>query len=200
MSRTLGYAQGTKTDPSALNQRDVLRSRGIRDADIFSDTAKISASADRRGFNAMRLELTTGDTLVVKSLDNLGRSLTEILEVVRDIRSAGVHLTVLDDRLDTSRPKGRYALKMLASLLDLKIRLADERSNVELAQPEQNRRRRGRPSVLVGEIAADADRIIRSGVRITETAKRIGVGRSTLYKALRRKQNDDARLFNYHQA
>jgi DNA invertase Pin-like site-specific DNA recombinase len=47
------------------------------------------------------------------SVDRLGRSLTDLLSFLEELNSAGVHLFLHQQALDTSTPSGRALFQML---------------------------------------------------------------------------------------
>lgn len=77
--------------------------------------------------------LTTGDIVVVKSLDRLSRSTKDMLELVDIIKAKGATLQVLDfngTSLDTSTPMGEFFLTVTGAIAQL------ERATIKQRQQE----------------------------------------------------------------
>src|ERR1700721_81107 len=62
--------------------------------------------------------LRPGDTLVVASLDQLGRSQRELFALVDDVRRRGAGLRSLREGLDTTAPGGEAIFRVFAGLAD----------------------------------------------------------------------------------
>ncbi|WP_232247369.1 recombinase family protein [Kitasatospora azatica] len=60
--------------------------------------------------------LREGDTLVVPSLDRLGRSIQDLIAIVSGLRKRGVGFTSLHEALDTTTPGGRLVFHVFAAL------------------------------------------------------------------------------------
>ena len=78
----------------------------------------------------------------------LGRSLKELLETVEDVKSRGIYLSSLDERIDTSSAAGELVFHVFGAIAHFEWRLISERTRKGLAAV----RARGRPSKLTPEI------------------------------------------------
>ena len=85
----IGYARISKADGSqSLDlQRDALIAAGVPAERIYEDQAS-GARDDRPGLEACLRSLREGDVLVVWKLDRLGRTLTHLVNTVRDLLAA----------------------------------------------------------------------------------------------------------------
>ena len=78
MNKTYYYARVSTTEQNLDRQIELFRSLGADDRDIITDKQS-GKSLDRTGYNALKNAiLRAGDTLVIKSLDRLSRSKTDI--------------------------------------------------------------------------------------------------------------------------
>ncbi|WP_435824504.1 recombinase family protein [Nocardia rhamnosiphila] len=59
-----------------------------------------------------------GDTLVVVSLDRLGRSLQDLIMIVADLRRRGIGFRSVHESLDTTTPGGRLVFHVFAALAE----------------------------------------------------------------------------------
>ena len=93
----IGYARISKADGSqSLDlQRDALIAAGVPVERIYEDQAS-GARDDRPGLEACLRSLREGDVLVVWKLDRLGRTLTHLVNTVRDLSDRGIGLRVLE--------------------------------------------------------------------------------------------------------
>jgi len=76
---------------------------GIPAERIYTDR-KTGATVDRDGLTALLGYARTGDTIVVHTLDRLGRNLREVLNLVHDLADRGVGVRSLADRCRSTPP------------------------------------------------------------------------------------------------
>ena len=91
-----GYIRVSTRDQNEDRQRLALNEFGVLNINIFAD--KISGKDfNRPGYKRLIKKMKSGDTLVIKSIDRLGRNYNEILEQWRIItREKNVDVIVLD--------------------------------------------------------------------------------------------------------
>jgi DNA invertase Pin-like site-specific DNA recombinase len=122
---------------------------------------------------------------VVWKLDRAGRSIRHLLDLTARLAERGIEFRSVQDGLDTSTPAGRLLFNVMAALAEFEADLIRERTVAGLVAARARGRTGGRPSVLTAEKVAVARQMIDSGGHTMATvAKTIGVGRSTLYRAL----------------
>lgn len=93
-------------------------------------------------------------TLIVATLDRLGRNAADILAVADRATRKGWDLVVLDLRLDTSTPVGKLAFSMLAAVAEFERNVIAERTRNALAELKAKGKRVGRPSEQSPEAVA----------------------------------------------
>ena len=101
-----GYARVSTREQNEERQLIALREFGLPDSAIFLDKQSGKDFA-RRGYRRLLRRLKGGDTLVVKSIDRLGRNYEEILEQWRVItKEKHAAIVVLDmPLLDTRQSR-----------------------------------------------------------------------------------------------
>ncbi|MFD4945695.1 recombinase family protein [Streptomyces sp. NPDC058409] len=81
---------------------------------IFADK-KSGKNAEREELRKALDYLREGDTLVVPSLDGLGRSIQDLIAIVSGLRKRGIGFTSLHEALDTTTPGGRLVFHVFAA-------------------------------------------------------------------------------------
>ena len=101
-----GYARVSTREQNEERQLIALREFGLNNGQIILDKQS-GKDFDRRGYRRLLRKLKDGDTLVIKSIDRLGRNYEEILEQWRIItKEKGAAIVVLDmPLLDTRRSR-----------------------------------------------------------------------------------------------
>lgn len=99
-----GYARVSTRDQNEERQVLALKQRGISEANIFVDKAS-GKDFMRSEYKRLMRRLKKGDTLIIKSIDRLGRNYNEILEQWRILtKEKKISIVVLEmPLLDTRR-------------------------------------------------------------------------------------------------
>ena len=131
-----------------------------------------------------------GDSVVVHSLDRLGRNLDDLRKVVTDLNSRGIsveflkeHLTFTGDDSDSSLSKLMF--NMLASFAEFERSLIRERQREGIALAKKKGVYRGRKPALTDDQAAMLRKRAASGEKKAALAREPGISRETLYQYLR---------------
>ena len=104
---TYGYMRVSTREQNEDRQQIAMREYGVPDENVFLDKQS-GKDFDRPGYKELVAKLNAGDTLVIKSIDRLGRNYDEILEQWRFLtKEKQVWITVLDmPFLDTVADRG----------------------------------------------------------------------------------------------
>jgi len=135
--------------------------------------------------------LKPGDTLVIYKPDRIARSMKELLVLLEDeLHAREVNLHILTGICaGLHRPNGQtIADKMLfmvaAMAAEMERDLISERTLDGLAAAAAQGRRDGRPVAVDHDTLAIARARQARGESVTDIAKHLKIGRSTLYRAL----------------
>lgn len=183
MTAILGYARVSTAgqDLDAQRQR-LLAANSIR---IFEDVIG-GRTFDRPGLSALLEFARPGDLVCVVRLDRLGRSLKELLDTVEMLKSRGIGLMSLEEKLDTSSAAGELVFHVFGAIAHFERRLIAERTRDGLEAAKARGRRLGRPVIDPEKLDA-AVKLVDAGLRPNEAAHQVGIGRSTLYRTLKEK-------------
>lgn len=181
-STLVGYARVSTAEQDPALQRDALEAAGC--VRIYEDTAS-GARTDRPQLAAALDSLSEGDVLVVWRLDRLGRSLTHLIEITNGLAGRGVGMRSLTEHIDTTTAVGQLVFHIFAALAEFERNLLRERTQAGLAAARARGRVGGRPRAMTPAKFEAARELLESGERsVPEVAAAIGVGISTLYRAI----------------
>lgn len=90
MGKLIGYARVSTRSQDANRQVTDLLGAGVRRDDLYVDHGVSGARASRPGFDQAAGALQEGDTLVVTTLDRLGRSTQNMLELAQEGTAARI--------------------------------------------------------------------------------------------------------------
>ncbi|PCC26519.1 invertase [Glutamicibacter sp. BW78] len=185
----IGYARVSTTDQNTDGQRDALIAAGVKDDPryLFEDHGVSGAKATRPALDKCIASLREGDVLIVAKLDRLGRSLANLIELVKDLGERGVEFRALDNTsIDTTTSNGKLMLNIFGALAEYERDVIRERTNVGLTAAKARGRQGGRPRKLDSdEKVAKAKKMHAANVMAPkEIADALGVSVSTLYRYL----------------
>ena len=124
-----------------------------------------------------------GDALVVTKLDRLARSVSHLVAIGERLEAKGVALRVLDQAIDTSASTGRLMFNMLGAIAQFKRELMLERQREGIAKAKAEGKYRGRAPTARAK-TSEVRRLRSDGIGATEIAKRLGISRASVYRAL----------------
>lgn len=178
----IGYARVSTAEQSVGLQLDALQSAGVERT--FVDEGISGSVSSRPELDRCLEVLREGDTLVVWRLDRLARSLKNLLELVENLSTRGIHLRSLTESIDTSSASGRLILSVFGALAEFERSLIIERTQAGLAAARLRGARIGRPMAMSAGQVEQARTLVGAGHRVGDVARSLGVGRSTLYRVL----------------
>lgn len=183
----IGYARVSKADGSQSVdlQRDALVAAGVAPERVYEDRAS-GARDDRPGLEACLRALRPGDVLVVWKLDRLGRTLTHLVGLVRDLSDREVGLRVLTGQgaeIDTTTPAGRMIFGIFATLAEFERDLIRERTLAGLAAARARGRKGGRSFALTrAQVRLAMAAMASRDTSVNSLCRELGVKRTTLYR------------------
>lgn len=181
----VGYARTSTADQQAGlegQERDLTAAGATK---LFVE--QVSSIGRREQLDAALDYVRQGDVLVVTKLDRLARSTSDLLAIVTRLEAKGVALRVLamggGGELDTRSPTGRLMLTMLGAVAEFERALMLERQHEGIAKAKGEGRYKGRVPTARRR-SGEVHRLASEGVRPTEIARRMGIGRSSVYRIL----------------
>jgi DNA invertase Pin-like site-specific DNA recombinase len=174
-----GYARVSTNDQDLTTQIEALKAAGCDP--IRHEKRSGTSRADRTELDTLLAFLRKGDTLVVTRIDRLARSVADLQDVVRELKAKGAHLKATEQPIDTSTAAGKAFLDMLGVFAEFETNLRRERQMEGIAAAKKAGVYKGRkPSVPVEKVRS----LHAEGIGPSEIAKRLGIGRASVYRAL----------------
>jgi DNA invertase Pin-like site-specific DNA recombinase len=129
------YLRVSTTGQTTANQRRELEAVADRHdwdvVQVFSDNGVSGAKGrkDRPGLDALLKGVARRefDMVAAWSVDRLGRSLQDLIEVLSDLHAKGVDLYLHQQGLDTSTPSGRAMYQMMGVFAEFERAIIRER-------------------------------------------------------------------------
>lgn len=175
-----GYARVSTTDQDLTIQIEALTEAGCET--IRQEKVSGTSVQGRDELNTLLEFVREGDELVVTRVDRLARSIRDLQNIVYDLDKKGVTISATEQPIDTKTSAGKCFLDMLGVFGEFETNLRKERQLEGIAKAKEKGVYKGRkPSVDVEKVKELRD----SGLGASAIAKEMGIGRASVYRALR---------------
>jgi DNA invertase Pin-like site-specific DNA recombinase len=180
----VGYARTSTAEQNAgLDaQRRDLGATGC--TKLFVE--QVSSVAKREQLEAALDFVREGDTLVVTKLDRLARSTSDLLAIVARLDAKDVALRILDfggSSVDTKSPAGKLMLTVFAATAQFEREVMLQRQREGIAAAKASGKYKGRAPTAKAQSAA-VTQLRDEGIGATEIARRLGIGRASVYRIM----------------
>ena len=173
------YLRVSTTGQNTTNQRRELEAvaerHGWELVQLFSDNGISGAKGrkDRPGLDALLKGVARRefDMVAAWSVDRLGRSLQDLIEVLSDLHTRGVDLYLHQQGLDTSTPSGRAMYQIMGVFAEFERAIIRERVLSGLARAKAEGITLGRPSIE--DSNADKYEAIKAALAAKQGVRRI---------------------------
>lgn len=126
-----------------------------------------------------------GDTLVVTRLDRLARSTWHLCQIAEVLARKRVHLSVLDQSIDTSDATGRLLFHMLGAIAQFETELRAERQREGIRKAQERGIHFGRQKKLTPAQISELRHQRSQGVLIKTLMHAYGLSKVSVYRYLR---------------
>ncbi|MGV8938058.1 MAG: recombinase family protein [Allorhizobium sp.] len=189
--KRIGYARVSTSDQNIEMQLQALSAAGCDR--IFTDQGLSGTLRSRPGLDQSMSQLGAGDTLVIWRLDRLGRSLSNLIEVVAHLGREKIGLYSITEAINTASAGGILIFHIMGALAEFERALISERTKAGMSAARARGSPIGRPiKMRPDEIDAAVHAIRGGGLTISAAALEFNVSRATLYRAMRRSGSSPA--------
>lgn len=179
-----GYARVSTKEQNLNLQIDALKNAGSDK--IFQE--KVSGRSPKRPELLKLLEqIRSGDTLIVFSVDRLGRTTRELIILLNDFKEKGITFKSLSEGIfDTSSPMGEAIFQIIAILKTMEVNVLRERTIKGIEAARARGKKGGRPVGSYNKKKASAVvALYNQKNTINFIEDNLNISRSTIYQYLR---------------
>ena len=182
-----GYARVSTLDQDLAIQRATLKAAGCEV--IRAEKVSGTRRDGRTELQVLLAFLRSGDTLVVTRIDRLARSLKDLQDIVHELKARGVSLRATEQPVDTATAAGKAFLDMLGVFAEFETNLRRERQLEGIKAAKAKGIYKGRkPSIDPAQVR----RLLEvEGLGPSAIARRLGIGRASVYRVLAGKGGSD---------
>ena len=192
MHKTFYYARVSTREQNLDRQLEAFRALGADEREIITDKES-GKNLDRPGYQALKSAmLRPGDTLIVKSLDRLSRSKSDIHNELQWFKDNSIRLKVID--LPTTMmdlPSGQewvfemvnnILIEVLGTIAEQERLTIRQRRREGIAAAKAKGKHLGRPATVLPDNWDEVIALWRSGqISAKEAMRRTGVKRTHFY-------------------
>lgn len=190
MTKRIGiYLRVSTAEQTTENQRRELMAvaerSGWQVVQVFEDAGLSGAKGrDKRpALDAMMKAVNRReiDLVAAWSVDRLGRSLIDLIELLKDLHAKGVDLFLHQQAIDTCTPSGKAMFQMLSVFAEFERAVVRERVIAGISRAKASGKRLGRKPI--DDVRAAAVRTLLSeGRGIRRIARDVGIGVGTVLR------------------
>jgi DNA invertase Pin-like site-specific DNA recombinase len=179
----VGYLRTSTTDQAAglEVQRDELTKIGCER--LYQEQNSAAGGRARPGLEAMLDFIRVDDVVTVTRLDRLARSTRDLLAIADRVKAKGAVLRVLNLGGDTGTATGQLVFTIIAAIAEFERGLMLERQKDGIAAAKLAGKYKGRVPTAMRQ-AQRVRELDAQGLQRTEIARQLGIGRTSVYRAL----------------
>lgn len=185
MGESIGYIRVSTVEQNIERQLLAFEPLNINPDNVFID--KLSGKdRNRPSLEAMIKYVRKGDTVYVKSFDRLGRSMIDILQIVKDINNKGASVHIIDGGYvyyGDDSPMLVMLMGITASVAEFERRMIRERSLEGIANAKLIPGKYvGRKPKLNTDKEIELIQRMKAGEKVISLAAEYGLSRDAVYK------------------
>lgn len=192
MLKTALYLRVSTSTQSVENQRlELTKIAAQRGWDIVGEYVDEGISGakgrdERPALNALLKDAARGKFCMIAcwSLDRLGRSLPDLLQILQELQAVKVDLFFQQQAIDTSTPSGKLMFSVLGSLAEYERAMIRERIAAGLNRARQQGTKLGRPSKINDSLKSAVLLLRDKGLSIRKIAAELKIGVGSCYNIL----------------
>ncbi|MGP5697130.1 recombinase family protein [Brachybacterium alimentarium] len=183
----IGYARVSRRDQNPEAQVAELYRAGAES--VYVDHGESSRISNRPQWVACLARLEPGDTLLVRRLDRVAGSERMAIDTLTELSDRGIDIRSLTEpEIDTTTPMGRALFGIVAVFAQLRVDTIRDNTRRGLEHARAAGRIGGRPTVMSPERIEAAARMREDGKTLAQIATVLEVGKSTVQRALARRE------------
>ena len=179
-----GYGRVSTKDQNSARQKEALQNK----CDVYFEDKMSGRNMERPEFQKMIEQLRPGDSVMVVSIDRLGRNLKELVELSSKLKDMGVNIVALNQGIDTSSKMGQLFYNFMALMSEMELMFIQERQREGIELAKQNGKYKGRPLKKLDGWEQLSKEVAENKLSVDRACQLLKISRSTFY---RRKKNDE---------
>lgn len=173
-----GYGRVSTKDQNSARQKEALQNK----CNVYFEDKLSGRNMDRPEFQKMIEQLRPGDSVMVVSIDRLGRNLKELVELSSKLKDMGVNIVALNQGIDTSSKMGQLFYNFMALMSEMELMFIQERQREGIELAKQNGRYKGRPLKKLDGWEQLSKEVAENKLSVDRACQLLKISRSTFYR------------------
>lgn len=173
-----GYGRVSTKDQNSARQREALQNK----CNVYFEDKLSGRNMDRPEFQKMIEQLRPGDSVMVVSIDRLGRNLKELVELSSKLKDMGVNIVALNQGIDTSSKMGQLFYNFMALMSEMELMFIQERQREGIELAKQNGKYKGRPLKKLDDWEQLSKEVAENKLSVERACQLLKISRSTFYR------------------
>jgi len=185
MPKTIAYLRASTDKQDVTHQKyeilEYARKNNLAVDEYIELTISSSKSGKQRRIDEMKEKLLPHDILIITELSRLGRSTTEVVDLINVLIKSQVRVIIIKQHLDFSRHdlNSKVIITMFSLFGELERDFISLRTKEALASKKAKGIKLGKPKGTIQKSQFDADRdkiieLLKLGVSVRKIAKLLG--------------------------
>lgn len=185
MPKTIAYLRASTDKQDVTHQKyeilEYARKNNLAVDEYIELTISSSKSGKQRRIDEMKEKLSPHDILIITELSRLGRSTTEVVDLINVLIKSQVRVIIIKQHLDFSRHdlNSKVIITMFSLFGELERDFISLRTKEALASKKAKGIKLGKPKGTIQKSQFDADRdkiieLLKLGVSVRKIAKLLG--------------------------
>ncbi|MEG0235305.1 recombinase family protein [Cetobacterium sp.] len=194
-----GYCRVSTKNQKISRQVEALLEYGVEYANIYMDTYT-GSEIRRKGLDELREVLKSGDTIVIKEIDRLGRNRSQTIELIKELIANDIDLVVLDtpylqEFIIRELKKNEGFMEIMANtLLSLILEVAEQERKKILMRTSEGKRKALEKGIVFGrkqKITKDVfleyyAQVLNDLLTPKDVQKLLGISKQSYYNYIKR--------------
>ena len=179
-----GYGRVSTKDQNSARQKEALQEK----CNVYFEDKMSGRNMERPEFQKMIEQLRPGDSVMVVSIDRLGRNLKELVELSSKLKDMGVNIVALNQGIDTSSKMGQLFYNFMALMSEMELMFIQERQREGIELAKREGRYKGRPLKELNDWEQLTKEVAEGKLSVERACQLLKISRSTFYR--RKKQEE----------
>jgi DNA invertase Pin-like site-specific DNA recombinase len=183
----IGYARVSTEEQDLGRQLDALTTAGC--TTIYQE--KISGTKrSRPELDKMLASLQPGDVVIIQKLDRLGRSLQDLMDLIKLFKDREVGFKSLSDSFDTTSIQGLFIFQIMGAIAEFERGMISERIKHTLAFKRRNGIQLGRPKLDQKSLTKHIMRLKESGEKPMDIMRQMKISKAKMYRLIKHSKDE----------
>jgi DNA invertase Pin-like site-specific DNA recombinase len=178
----LGYARVSTIGQALESQLFELEKAGV---DRIYQEKATGKTKNRPELISLLDNIRAGDTVVVTRLDRLGRNLTDLIDLTKQINERGGYFRSLGESIDTRGAMGQLLFHIFGALAEFEVSKLRERTMAGLEAAAAEGRFGGRPPKIAGTQLDALIQQYQKGIPAAIIARDFKISMATYYRLVK---------------